>query len=238
MVLPDCRTAFATSNEAWRVPRRYRHRRQRPSPTEPCASRARRGCRGRGRRTTGVFEALRQLNPFPDISDGDEPTPPTVEDILDTLEARLRRKLAGDASHPVWVGLAERLEALLSTKIDSAAPSVEFLKQLLALAKDLVEADKVNEVGPLDDIKVVDPDKGALTQILAEHAPPDVPVIIETVVEKIDAIVRPVPGTGWQKSQAGDRGVRQQLRLVLKDSGLPPKGEIFDRANAYIREHY
>jgi type I restriction enzyme R subunit len=138
----------------------------------------------------------------------------------------------------VWVSLADRLEALRRAKIDSAAASVEFLKQLLVLAKDLVEAEKADEEGRLDDIKVVDPDKGALTQILAEYAPPDVPVIIETVVEKIDAIVRPVRGTGWQESQPGDREVRQQLRLVLKDSGLPPQGEIFDRAYAYIREHY
>lgn len=138
----------------------------------------------------------------------------------------------------VWVSLAERLEALRRSKIDSAAASVEFLKQLLALATDVVEAQKAEAEGRLDDLTVVDPDKGALTQILAEYAPPDLPVIIETVVEKIDAIVRPVRGTGWQESQPSDRSVRQELRLVLRDSGLPPQGEIFDRAYAYIREHY
>jgi type I restriction enzyme, R subunit len=47
-----------------------------------------------------------------------------------------------------------------------------------------------------------------------------------------------VRGTGWQESQPGGRQVRQQLRVVLKDSGLPPQGEIFDRAHAYIREYY
>lgn len=197
---------------------------------------------GRGLETVaidaGVFEALRQLNLFPDVDEGETPEPPTVEDILDTLEARLQRKLADATSHPVWVSLAERLEALRRSKIDSAAASVEFLKQLLVLAKDLVEAEKADDEGRLDEVAVVDPDKGALTQILAEYAPPDVPVIIETVVEKIDAIVRPVRGTGWQESQPGDRSVRQELRLVLRDSGLPPQGEIFDRAYAYIREHY
>jgi type I restriction enzyme R subunit len=134
--------------------------------------------------------------------------------------------------------LAERLEALRRAKIESAAASVEFLKQLLILARNIVEAERAEEEGHLDDIKVVDLDKGALTQILAEYAPPNVPVIIENVVEQIDAIVRPVRGTNWQTSHPGDREVRRQLRLVLKNNGLPPQGEVFDRAYAYIREHY
>jgi type I restriction enzyme R subunit len=50
--------------------------------------------------------------------------------------------------------------------------------------------------------------------------------------------VQPVRGTGWQTSHPGDRTVRQELRLILKNSGLPPAGELFDRAYAYIRENY
>lgn len=46
---------------------------------------------GRGLETVaidaGVFEALRQLNLFPDIDQGDDPEPPTVEDILDKPSA-------------------------------------------------------------------------------------------------------------------------------------------------------
>ena len=58
------------------------------------------------------------------------------------------------------------------------------------------------------------------------------------VVEQTDAIVRPVRDTGWQTSQPGDREVRRQLRLSLKNNGLPPQGDLFDRAYAYIAEHY
>lgn len=90
----------------------------------------------------------------------------------------------------------------------------------------------------LGEIRILNLDKGALTQILAQYAPPSVPVVIENVVEQIDAIVRPVRGTGWQTSQPGDREVRRQIRLVLKNNGLPPQGDIFDRAYAYIQEHY
>ena len=183
-----------------------------------------------------MFEALRQLGLFsPDRADPD--TPPTVEEVLDTLEARLKRKLAG-TPHPVWVSLADRLEALRQAKLQTAAASVEFLKQLLDLARALVEAEKRDAEGTLDEVSVLpDPHKGALTQILQEYAQ-ETPAIIENVVEQIDAIVRPVRGTGWQTSQPGDREVRRQLRLVLANNGLPAVGDLYDRAYAYIREHY
>jgi type I restriction enzyme R subunit len=184
-----------------------------------------------------VFEALRQLQLWP--PDEPEPRePPTVDEALDRLEARLRVKLAGPNTHPAWRALSERLEDLRRAKIDSAAASVEFLKRLLEVAKDLVAAEKAEDEGRLDELKVVDPDRGALTQILEEYAPPGTPVIVENVVEQIDAIVRPIRGTSWQTSQPGDREVRRQLRLVLRNSGLPPQGELFDRAYAYIAEHY
>jgi type I restriction enzyme R subunit len=184
-----------------------------------------------------VFEALRQLNLWP--PDEPQPTePPTIDEALDRLEARLRARLAGPNTHPVWRSLSERLEELRRAKIDSAAASVEFLKRLLSVAKDLVTAEKADQEGRLDEIKVIDPNRGALTQILEEYAPPGTPAIIENVVEQIDAIVRPVRGTGWQTSQPGDREVRRQLRLALKNNGLPPQGDLFDRAYAYVAEHY
>jgi len=111
-------------------------------------------------------------------------------------------------------------------------------KRLLELARTIVRAERAEVEGRLDRFQVLDPDRGALTQILEEYAPPDVPVIIENVVEQIDAIVKPIRGTGWQESQPGDREVRRQLRLVLRNNGLPPQGELYDRAYAYIREHY
>ena len=138
----------------------------------------------------------------------------------------------------VWKSLAERLELLRLSRISSAAESVEFLRHLLELARDLLEAERADDEGRIGDIKVVDPRKGALTQIFDEYKPQGVPVVIESVVENVDALVQPVRGTGWQTSHPGDRMVRQELRLILKNSGLPPAGELFDRAYAYIRENY
>ncbi|MBB1042719.1 hypothetical protein G6022_15595 [Dietzia sp. Cai40] len=62
--------------------------------------------------------------------------------------------------------------------------------------------------------------------------------MIEDVVTEIDRIVRDSAYSGWATDQAGDREVRKQLRLALKKFGLPPSGELFDRAYAYVRENY
>jgi type I restriction enzyme, R subunit len=132
----------------------------------------------------------------------------------------------------------ERLEDLRRSKIETAAASVEFLKLLLKLATDVVEAERADAEGRLDEFEVLDPDRGALTQILEEYAPDATPYMIERVVEEIDDIVRPVRGTGWQQSHPGDREVRREIRLVLKNQGLPTSGDLFDRAYAYVREHY
>ncbi len=193
----------------------------------------------------GTLEALRQLELFePGEGSGGRGTtgahaaPPTVDEVLDTLEARLQAKLRGPATHPVWRALSERLEELRREKLAGAKDSVEFLKRLLDVARQLVGAERAEAEGRLDTFQVLDPDRGALTQILREYAPPGVPVIVEHVVEQIDALVRPVRGTSWQTSGPGDREIRRQLRLILKNSGLPPAGELYDRAYGYIREHY
>ena len=185
----------------------------------------------------GTFEALRQLTIFDDTT-----TPPvvapTVADVLDTIAKRLKRKLAGPTVHPVWRSLSEQLEELRQAHVTGAKDSVAFLQRILDLARQLVEAERAEADGRLDQFQVLDPDKGALTQILEQYAPPGVPMIVSKVVEDIDALVRPIRGTRWQESQPGDREVRRQLRLVLNSAGLPPAGDLYDRAYAYIREHY
>ena len=42
----------------------------------------------------------------------------------------------------------------------------------------------------------------------------------------------------WQTSHPGDRTIRLELRRILRDSGLPYQGDLFDHAYDYIRENY
>jgi type I restriction enzyme R subunit len=186
-----------------------------------------------------VFDALRQLDLFPPDPKPGMPMP-TASEIVARLEERIRRKLEGstEGGKKVWQSLADRLELLRNERIQTATASVEFLKMLLALAQDVLRAERADADGTIESIVVVDPRRGALSQILEEYAPPGVPVMVETVVEKIDELVQPVRGSGWQSSSPGDREVRREIRLVLKNAGLPITGELYDRTYAYIRENY
>ena len=88
---------------------------------------------------------------------------------------------------------------------------------------------------------------GALTQLFNEVRPEATPEIVEKVVHEIDAVasgVHPPPGptqatpVNWQTSREGVRLVKQAIRAALKKYGLPPTGDLFDRAYIYVAEHY
>jgi type I restriction enzyme, R subunit len=163
----------------------------------------------------------------------------TAAEVLDTIEARLRGR--GIIEHPVYESLARRLDDLRRHKLAEAAESVEFLKKLLDLAKDLTAAVKADDEDRLDDLTpglLPDPNVGALTQLFNELAPETAPAIIERIVTDIDRIVRDVSFLGWQESVKGDRDIRREIRLVLARQGLDTKGDVFDRAYAYVRENY
>jgi len=184
-----------------------------------------------------VLEALRDEGLFPASAKIGQPAPTALE-VLQRLEERIAKRIDGSIGAKVWQSLSERLELLRLSRISSAAESVEFLRHLLELARDLLEAERADDEGRIDQVKVIDPRKGALTQIFEEYRPRGVPVVIQGVVEQVDSLVQPVRGTGWQTSHPGDRMVRQELRLILRNNGLPPSGELFDRAYSYIRENY
>lgn len=175
--------------------------------------------------------------------------PPTAADVMDTIRRRLEARLSANPTSQRYRSLAERLEALRQTYIESAEESVEFLKKLLELAREVVEADReqvaeegaaaVAEGAGAETVSLL-PDQrvGALTQIFEEYRPDVTPEIVERVVHEIDAVVMGVRFSGWQTSREGDRTVKFEIRRAFKKYGLEPTGELFDRAYAYVAEHY
>jgi len=195
-----------------------------------------------------TIEALRKLGL---VMPGAGPAPaPTAEDVLDSIEARLKKKLGGDSKNAVYQSLAARLEALKQTKIEAAEDSIRFLTQLLEVARALVEAERkdVAESGASVAVEgeeaeepeslLPDQRRGALTQIFEEYKPEFTPEIIERVVAEIDEVVMSVRFTGWQTSREGDRKVKVAIRQALKKFGIDPTGDVFERAYAYVAEHY
>jgi len=164
--------------------------------------------------------------------------PVTLDEVLDTIDARIQRRLMVNP-HPVYQSLAEQIERLRRQVIRRAEDSIDFLKQALEVARIAVQAERLEAEGRLDEAEpLLDPHIGALTQIVNAYRPKGTPVIVDDVVRDIDSIVKQARYTGWNETQEGDRTVRRELRIVLKKYVLPLTGPLFDNAYAYIRENY
>jgi type I restriction enzyme R subunit len=164
--------------------------------------------------------------------------PVTLDEVLDTIDARIQRRLAANP-HPVYQSLAEQIERLRKQVIRRAEDSIDFLKQALEVARIAVQAERLEAEGRLDEAEpLLDRNIGALTQIVDAYKPKGTPVIVNDVVRDIDSIVKQSRYTGWNETQEGDRTVRRELRMTLKKYALPLTGPLFDNAYAYIRENY
>lgn len=80
--------------------------------------------------------------------------------------------------------------------------------------------------------------KAALTELFQPVKTEDTPVVVERIVEDIDAFVRVVRFPGWQQSQAGEREVQSELRKVLWLKYKLRDQALFEKAYAYIKEYY
>ena len=129
--------------------------------------------------------------------------------------------------------LSERLEALKERHEQGLLNSVEFLKNLLAIARDLVATEK--ETPPQED---VDRGRAALTELFQQVKNEKTPVVVERVVADIDEIVRLVRFPGWQQTAAGEREVKKALRKSLLKYQLHQDADLFERAYGYVREYY
>lgn len=149
------------------------------------------------------------------------------------IEIKVSRWLRKRLHDPRFKDLGERLEALKERHEQGLLTSVEFLKELLNLARDVVSAERA-----APPIEREAQGKAALTKLFEEARNPETPIIVERVVNDIDEIVRIVRFDGWQSTHAGEREVKLALRKTLFKYRLHQDQELFDRAYGYIREYY
>jgi type I restriction enzyme R subunit len=157
------------------------------------------------------------------------PDPKSAKEIEIKLVRRMRKHLG----NPKFKQLSERLDALKDRFESGQINSVEFLKQLLEIAKETLQAEK--EVPPEED---EDRGKAALTELFNEVKTSETPIMVERVVTDIDEIVRLVRFPGWQGTQAGEREVKKALRKALFKYKLHADEELFEKAYTYIRQYY
>jgi type I restriction enzyme R subunit len=151
-----------------------------------------------------------------------------IVEIEIKITGRLRRGVG-----PKFIELSQRLEALRLKHEQGLLASIDFLKSLLDLAKDVVEAEKEQPAEVIED-----QGKAALTELFGDIKNAQTPVIVERAVADIDEIVRQVRFPGWQQTAAGEREVQKALRKSLLKYKLHTDQDLFDRAYGYIRQYY
>ena len=145
------------------------------------------------------------------------------------LVARLRRHLG----NLKFTALGERLEKIRERHEQGVITSLEFLKAILEVARDVLEAER--EVSPDEER---DRAKEALTELFQEARSKNTHIIVERIVTDIDEIVKKVRFPDWQHTSQGERLVQKELRRTLLKYKLHTDQELFDKAYGYIRQYY
>ncbi|MFY1661185.1 type I restriction endonuclease subunit R [Micromonospora sp. WMMD1274] len=149
------------------------------------------------------------------------------------VEKWITARIAKHLGNPVFIELGKRLTALREKYAHSQQASLDFLKELFALARDTVAAEKAAAEVPRED-----QGKAALTELFQSLKGNGTPIIAERIVDEVDEVVRAVRFTGWQDTREGDRLVQQSLRKTLWTKFKIRDNDVYERALGYIREYY
>ena len=149
------------------------------------------------------------------------------------VEIQLVARLKKHAGNPKFKELGERLEKIREKHEQGLLNSLEFLKAILEVAKDTVEAERRIEPEEEKDRAL-----SALTELFNEVKGKHTHVIVERIVGDIDAIVKQVRFDGWQATAQGEREVKKALRRTLLRYKLHTDQDLFDKSYGYIRQYY
>ena len=149
------------------------------------------------------------------------------------LEINLIARIRRHDKEERFIRLGERLEELREKHEQGLVTSIEFLKHLLILAKEVAAAER--EVVPEQEI---DKGKAALTELFNGIKNEKTPIIVERIVADIDGIVKIVRFPGWQNTTAGQQEVKKALRSVVWVKYKIKDSDVFDKAYRYIEMYY
>lgn len=148
---------------------------------------------------------------------------------------RLRLQSPGHES-TIFKDLAKKLEELRQKMQDGLMESIDFLKNLLYLAKQVLEEEQKSNQ-PEDKRKQA---KAALTELFNSVKSQDTPIIVENVVndidEKVVSIVRKFNDAF--KTVTGQNEIKKNLRSILWIKYKIKDSEVFDKAYKYVEMYY
>lgn len=152
------------------------------------------------------------------------------------VEKLLRLRIGAHKGDAKYKQFAEKLDELRQRMQENLISSIDFLKQLLSLAKELLEEEK--KVDAPEDKRAKA--RAALTELFESVRTPETPIVVENVVNDIDTevvgIVRQFKDAF--KSETAKRQIKQRLRAILWIKYQIKDPEVFDRAYSYIEEYY
>ena len=152
------------------------------------------------------------------------------------IEKMLRLRLGEHKGDPNFKKFAEKLDELREKMAQNLISSIDFLKQLLVLAKDLLEEEK-KKAEPQDKRAKA---RAALTDLFQSIKTEETPIIVEQVVNDIDNevvnIVRQF-NDAFQ-SVTARREIKKKLRSILWVKYQIKDNDVFERAYQYIEMYY
>ena len=159
-----------------------------------------------------------------------------VQKKIVEIEKMLRLRLGQHKGDPKYKKFAEKLDELRERMELNLISSIDFLKQLLEMARDLLEEEKHVEQ-PVDKRAQA---RAALTDLFQSIKTEDTPIIVEQVVNDIDNevvnIIRQF--TDAFKSVTARREIKKKLRSILWVKYQIKDNEVFERAYQYIEMYY
>ncbi len=149
------------------------------------------------------------------------------------IEIKIIARLRKHGKNPKFVALGERLERIREKHEQGVINSLQFLKEILELAKEVLETEKAT-----DPAQEQDRAKEALTELFKDAKNKNTHIIVERIVTDIDDIVKKVRFPDWQHTSQGERLVQKELRRTLLKYKLHTDQELFDKAYGYIQQYY
>lgn len=186
--------------------------------------------------TIDIGKSLEELVVDADVIDAVIEDEKKREKKIVEVEKMLRMRLGNHKGEGKFKEFAEKLDELRKRLEDSLITSIDFLKQLLELAREVLEEEKKNEQPEDPHAKA----RAALTDLFESIKTDSTPIIVEQVVNDIDNevvnIIRQFKDAF--KSVTARREIKKKLRSILWIKYQIKDNDIFERAYSYIEQYY